>query len=217
MKDNIIDIMARITCILGSLLATCLVVYSISASTSDAHAIEDASNVAGASTFVDSNNTGSFIFCDGSIILYEPTVDYGAVMRSMTPEDWAEIATQNSQKKPDSFTAQVLLTIGTIPSWDMLRNFGISYVYDENGGAHELSGSKTVSKFQSFFEMPSGDVYVDMICSGRYVAVGGQLFIVFNSGMVSEVNRNLTVAHDTIGIDLDTGVIQNIIDEGPNQ
>lgn len=208
MKDNIIDIMARITCILGSLLAICAVVYGISIFTSDTHTTDDTTSTTDTSTAVDSYNTES--------TPSESAAVYANTMFSIAPEDWAEIVTQNSQKEPDSSTAQVLLKVGKIPSWNMLREFGILYVYDENGNMYEPLKGTAISKLVPLLEMLCSSVYVDAVCSGRYVAVDDQLFIVFNSGRVSEVSLNSAGIYDTIGIDRETGIIHNVAGEDPN-
>lgn len=208
MKDNIIDIMARITCILGSLLAICAVVYGISIFTSDTHTTDDTTSTTDTSTAVDSYNTES--------TPSESAAVYANTMFSIAPEDWAKIVTQNSQKEPDSSTAQVLLKVGKIPSWNMLREFGILYVYDENGNMYEPLKGTAISKLVPLLEMLCSSVYVDAVCSGRYVAVDDQLFIVFNSGRVSEVSLNSAGIYDTIGIDRETGIIHNVAGEDPN-
>lgn len=113
-----------------------------------------------------------------------------------------------SQEGATSIISELVIQSCTKPSLEMLQNMNIICVYDADGEQIPLLEDIPISDA----DLPDGDLYVDDVQSGRYLADGENLYIVFNSGNIVPIDSHSRSSYDTTVIDSQTGKIVNTMD-----
>lgn len=115
---------------------------------------------------------------------------------------------------------------GKTPSLEMLREAYIYHVFDANGTETALCFEQNAGDIRPFnggwghtgyhkvywkndVKLPSGDIYVNCIGSGKYIALDDKLYVAFDSGYVEEAS----LAYDTI-LQTADGIPYDAADQG---
>lgn len=162
-----------------------------------------------------------------------------------TPSEAPQLEAEDKTENQQNVSAADLKQSGTIPTLEQLQKRAISCVYDADGNRYDLfeyidnpnpdpvktefgtvhQGAGSHSQMIEDAELPTGNLYVDKICSGYYLVYPNpedgedDIYILFNSGNVHCTKRVAggmwLGVYDTVLIDKD-GKSVNVIDEGPN-